>query len=213
MINVHRIESGPVDTNTYVVYNTASKWAVLFDAPPESLAQITEFVDGEGCRVAAIILTHTHWDHTADCAALVERYQAPVYVHRADEYRLTNPMQHTIWPLPFIIPAVKASNFMEHGQKLNLGNGVPELEVLHTPGHTEGGVCLVSHQDRWVIVGDTLFEGSVGRTDLPGGDMGLLIEVIHENLMVLPDDYTVYPGHGNPTTIGNERLLNQFLQR
>lgn len=212
MINVHRIESGPVDTNTYVAYNTDSRLAVLFDAPPESLAQITEFVDGKGCSVAAIILTHTHWDHTADCAALVERFQSPVYVHRADEYRLTNPMEHTIWPLPFIIPAVKANMFMEHGQQLKLGDGIPDLEVLHTPGHTEGGVCLVSHQDRWVMVGDTLFEGSVGRTDLPGGDMGLLIESIHENLMVLPDDYTVYPGHGNPTTIGNERILNQFLQ-
>jgi hydroxyacylglutathione hydrolase len=144
-----------------------------------------------------------------DCAELVRRTGARVSVHPADAYRLLDPMEHTLWPLPFTIEPLVPDRLLEDGQTIEPAGVM--LSVLHTPGHTEGGLCFVDHEQRRVYAGDTLFAGSVGRTDLPGGDMDILVRSITKKLFELEDDYEVYSGHGPMTTIGRERRSNPFV--
>ncbi len=209
MILVDVYECGPVATNAYVLSNPRTREAVVIDTPPDSAERLLLGARSRDCAITQVLLTHTHWDHTADCADIVRATGASVSVHALDAYRLIDPMRHTVWPLPFTIEPVVADRFLEGGQTLRALE--INLEVLHTPGHTEGGICFVDHEHRQVFVGDTLFRGSVGRTDLPGGDMDQLIESIRTRLYALPDDYLVYPGHGPRTTIGDERRHNPFV--
>lgn len=200
---------GPVSTNAYLVTNTATHLAFVVDVPPESAQLLLRASADAGCKITDILLTHTHWDHTTDCGALVKETHARVSVHSQDAYRLLEPMRHTVWPLPFTIPAVVPDVLLEHSVCITAA-GV-RLTVLHTPGHTEGGVCFVDEVNQWVFVGDTLFAGSVGRTDLPGGNMESLLASISTQLLTLPEDYKVLPGHGPETTIGKEIQENPFL--
>ena len=201
--------SGPVATNVYLLLHPETRSAVCIDAPADCLGWVQEHLDQHHCRLTHLLLTHTHWDHTADAARIVGATGAKVYVHPADAYRLVNPMKHTIWPLPFEIEPVMVDYELADGDILELKGAT--FEVLHTPGHTEGGVCFVDHANRRVFAGDTLFAGSIGRADLPGGDMELLLKSIHERLLTLPGDYVVLPGHGPTTTINEERASNPFV--
>ncbi|MCO6466070.1 MAG: MBL fold metallo-hydrolase [Bradyrhizobiaceae bacterium] len=209
MVSVQRFECGPVATNAYLVVNTAIHLAFVVDVPKDSASIIIDAAQAAGCKLTDIILTHSHWDHTADCSELVARTGARVSIHSQDAYRLLEPMRHTVWPLPFTIHAVVPDILLEHNTEITAA-GV-RLRVLHTPGHTEGGVCLVDALHERVFVGDTLFAGSVGRTDLPGGNMEVLMDSIHKHLLTLPDQYNVFPGHGLETTIAMERSTNPFL--
>ena len=209
MISVHLLECGPVATNAYVVVNPAIHQAFVVDTPPDSCAEILKVVNAKGCRLTDVLLTHTHWDHTADYAEIVKQTNAKVSVHAEDAYRLLDPMRHTVWQLPFTIPAVVPDVLLENDDRIT-ASGVA-LVVRHTPGHTEGGVCFIDEVNKRVFVGDTLFSGSIGRTDLPGGNMEKLLFSIVNELLVLDDAITVLPGHGQTTTIGHERLTNPFL--
>jgi len=160
-------------------------------------------------RIQAIWLTHSHWDHTADAAALTKATSAPILVHKADEYRLAEPNKHTVWRLPFEIDGVTAGGYFEHGSWVECGDW--KFEVRHTPGHTEGSVCFIEHDYSIAIVGDTLFSGSVGRTDLPGGDTETLLASIGRELMSLSERTVIFPGHGECSTIGEERISNPYL--
>lgn len=203
-------ECGPVATNTYLIHSDGSAAALIVDAPMGSVEALGKVVEDKGLHPVALVLTHTHWDHTADAAKMKRRWPGmTVYVHPGDEYRLTEPAKHTVWPLPFTLEALEADRHLQGGDRLEL-EGM-EFEVLHTPGHTEGGICLLEKNEGVVFVGDTLFSGSVGRTDLPGGDWGTLLASIRAQLLTLPDNIIVYPGHGPATTIGDERETNPFL--
>jgi glyoxylase-like metal-dependent hydrolase (beta-lactamase superfamily II) len=209
MVYVDRLECGPVATNAWVVSNTSTHLGFVVDAPPQSLQRILTTLELRGCKLTDVLLTHSHWDHTVDCAALARITGARVSVHADDVYRLLEPNRHTVWPLPFHIDAVTPNTvFTEDVRITAAGIG---LNVTHTPGHTEGGVCFVDEVNRWVFVGDTLFSGSIGRTDLPGGNMEVLLDSIRTSLLSLPDDFVVYPGHGPQTTIADERATNPFL--
>ncbi|MCS7000337.1 MAG: MBL fold metallo-hydrolase [Bacteroidota bacterium] len=201
---------GPVETNAYLVADSDTKDAVLIDAPIDSLAWYMERIGAGGFRPIAVWLTHSHWDHTADAAALAATFGIPVLVHPLDAYRLHNPNAHTVFPLPFRLEAVEVGGYVHHGDVLSVGN--LRFEVRHVPGHTEGSVVFIEHTSRVVFCGDTLFAGSIGRTDLPGGDYDQLIASIRRELLTLPDDYACYPGHMEATTIGQERRTNPFLQ-
>lgn len=210
MLNIHSFEAGPVATYAYLVVDTETKDAVIVDAPLESAEAIVRAAEAESVVPAALILTHTHWDHTGDAAALKERYPGMlVYVHPNDEYRMLAPMQHTIWKLPFTIAPAAPDRYVHDGDVVE--HGTLRFQVIHTPGHTEGGICLYDAANGLLFAGDTLFAGSVGRTDLPGGDWDTLARSIHDRLLVLPDDVRVYPGHGPATTIGEERASNPFV--
>lgn len=212
MNKILSFECGPVATNCYLVGDESTGLAFLIDAPKDCLQPVSSSLQEHGWKLSDILLTHTHWDHTADCFELQAATGARVVVHEADVYRLTDPMAHTIWPLPFTIPAVETfESISGAGGSLPVFEGTATLRWVHTPGHTEGGICLLDETHQKAYVGDTLFAGSIGRTDLPGGNMDELCRSIKEQLFCLTDSYTVFPGHGPVTTIGAERFMNPFV--
>ncbi|MBC8145813.1 MAG: MBL fold metallo-hydrolase [bacterium] len=209
-LQIHAYESGPVATFGYLVIDDVTRDSVIIDAPFGFTQLLSAEALREGVAPTALLLTHTHWDHTGDAAELKRIYpELRVYVHRDDEYRLVDPMNHTVWPLPFEIEAVTPDGYLAHGERFAIG-GI-SFDIIHTPGHTEGGVCFYSAVHKTLFVGDTLFAGSVGRTDLPGGDWETLRTSIASRVLTLPDDIDVYPGHGPTTTIGIERVSNPFV--
>jgi len=206
------IESGPVDTNGYLVYDDTAKKAVIVDCPYGSAEPYIKLLQEEELQLVAILLTHSHWDHTADVPTLQKLTQAPLYCHSFDEYRLTSPMEHTLWELPFAIEPMKIDVYLQDNTIISFSDEL-SFKILFTPGHTEGGVCFYSEKESFELVGDTLFQQSIGRTDLPGGDMPTLLDSISKRLLPLEDSVVVLPGHGNVTTIGNEKQFNPFLKK
>jgi len=209
-MQIRSIEAGPVATNCYLVYDEVHKEGVLIDAPMESLHLMLPYILDNRIELNAIFLTHSHWDHTIDAPAFKRETGAMIYIHKNDKYRLTNPMEYTSIPLPFSIDAFSPDFYYKHGDVFTV-SGIT-LEIRHTPGHTEGGVCIVEHANRIVFTGDTLFNQGVGRVDLPGGDWQTLIHSINEQIFTLPDNYIVQCGHGPGTSIANEKRFNPFLR-
>jgi glyoxylase-like metal-dependent hydrolase (beta-lactamase superfamily II) len=204
-------EFGPVLTNSYIVIDKSTRYAVVIDVPPASLDFINDVLAKQEAEIKEIWLTHSHWDHTADAPALRDIYDVPVRVHRADEYRLQEPNKYVGFPLPFTMRGINADSYFEEGDTLLLGH--LKFRVLETPGHTEGGVIFINDEHKTVIAGDTIFKQSIGRTDLHGGDFDTLIESIRTKILTLDDDYSLYPGHGVKTTVGSEKRFNPFLQQ
>ena len=203
------VEAGPILTNCYVIIYNNNNNAVIVDSAFDSCDLLFEILVKHKVKLEGIVLTHSHWDHAGDAQELKRRTGAPVMIHKDDEYRLLKPNRNTIMPLPFELEPVTPDRYMKHLDKLIFGEC--EFEVRHSPGHTEGSICLVNHKEKNVFAGDTLFSQSIGRTDLPGGSFELIIQSINEQLMTLDDDYKVYSGHGPSTTIGDERQNNPFL--
>jgi hydroxyacylglutathione hydrolase len=197
---------GPMDNNTYLVFDQKAGEAVVIDPAYESRFVLDE-AKSRNLRIIAVLNTHCHFDHVVENAFFVEQTGAPLAMH-ADEVPVYEALDvQAQW---FGVPAPKATEVtrrLANAERVAIGGG--DLQVLHTPGHSPGGICFVG--DTLVIVGDTLFAGSIGRADLPGGDYHTLIRSIRERLFALPDDFTVYPGHGPETTIGHERRTNPFL--
>jgi len=210
MLHLETIAAGPVATNAYFVADLSSRRAVFIDAPMDSALWYQHRLREHGCTAQALWLTHSHWDHTADAAVLRATLGIPVLVHPLDAYRLRDPNAHTVFPLPMHLESVEIGGYLHHGDLLTLG--MFQFEVRHVPGHTEGSVVFIEHRARIVFCGDTLFAGSIGRTDLPGGDYDQLIASIRRELLSLPDDFVCYPGHMEATTIGQERRSNPYLQ-
>lgn len=203
------VVAGILDTNTYLVVNETTKTGLLIDAPPESAEIVLSKIESENCKLEAILLTHSHWDHSADANALKQKTGAKIYVHKADNYRLLSPMEHTIFELDFVIEPCEADFLLEGGETLQFST--TNLRVLHTPGHTEGSVVYVCDELKCAFAGDTIFYLSVGRTDLPGGNQELLQESLNRLLNELPEDYTLYVGHYKETTVGFEKSYNPYL--
>jgi hydroxyacylglutathione hydrolase len=204
---IQPFEAGPFATNAYIVADEQTKKAVIIDAPPDSADDITEWVWVQGLQVERVLLTHTHWDHTADAAKFTRLFRAPLLVHKADEYRLIAPMDGPLRP-PFDIPPMNADGYLEDSMAIPVGSLT--LRVIETPGHTEGGICLYEEEQGILFSGDTLFKGSIGRTDFPGGSWETLMASL-KALKELPDETVVFPGHGPDTTIGKEKQFNPFL--
>jgi hydroxyacylglutathione hydrolase len=203
----------PFHKNGFVVGCPRTREAVLID-PGDEVAQLLEVVAGQELSVKYILLTHAHIDHVTGVAAARRAVKAPVYLHRDDLF-LYNAVaqQAAMFGLP--VPAVPP---LDHFYDLRAPLVVGDLEVRihHTPGHCPGGVCLqiggAGEPGHDLFVGDTLFAGSIGRTDLPGGDYETLMHSIRDVLFTLGDDARVYPGHGPATTIGRERRTNPFCK-
>ncbi|HET7153170.1 MAG TPA: MBL fold metallo-hydrolase [Candidatus Kapabacteria bacterium] len=205
---IFAFESGPLATIAYIAGDETTGRAVIIDAPKDCTVRIKSVVEQKKIAVEKVLLTHTHWDHTADAAELKNIFHAPVCVHKNDEYRLLDPRAELIQP-PFPLAPLTPDAYLEEDQKITVGGLT--FHVLFTPGHTEGSVCFYERSQRVLFSGDTLFAGSVGRTDLRGGSWEALMESLHVKVLGLPDDVTVYPGHGPMTTIGTERMFNPFL--
>jgi hydroxyacylglutathione hydrolase len=197
---------GPLSTNVYLLADARTREAIAIDTATPSLAWIAGALEERGWTLKLIVSTHGHWDHVGDNAAVAEHTGASIAVHPDDAYRLLKPE-----PLfaPFeIVPSVPAVELAEGGE---VRFGDIRLEVLHTPGHTEGSVCLVSRNDGLLFSGDTLFPGGWGRVDFPGGSAEEMAASI-ARLSRLDDGLRVLPGHGPATTIGRERAWMELVR-
>jgi hydroxyacylglutathione hydrolase len=182
---------------------------VIID-PGDNARAILKLVQQHGLTISKIINTHAHLDHVMAVDPIRAATGARFYLHRADLPVLHDvPNRARLWLDTEIDAIDDPDEFLEHEQIITFGK--EQVEVRFTPGHAPGHVVFVHHKDKMVFGGDTLFEGSVGRYDLPGSDGPTLFHSIREQLFTLPDDYTVLPGHGSATTIGSERVHNPFV--
>lgn len=207
MIELRSWVAGPFVNNVYLLVDPARREAIVVD-PGLECEDILETCEREALRVTHLVNTHGHVDHTAGNALFRRRTGAPLLSPSADLPLIEAiPQQARLFGLR-ADPSPVPDRFLEDGDTISFGGET--IRVLHTPGHTPGGICL--HWGSTLLAGDTLFQGSIGRTDLWGGDYETLITSIRTRLLVLPDETDVYPGHGPATTIGRERESNPFLQ-
>jgi glyoxylase-like metal-dependent hydrolase (beta-lactamase superfamily II) len=197
---------GPIATNVHVLADPRSREAIAIDTATPSLAWIADELAARGWTLKLIVSTHGHWDHIGDNAAVAAHTGADVAVHPLDRRRLTNP--EPLWAPFDIPPSVPAVELAEGGV---IRFGELRLSVLHTPGHTEGSVCLLAADDGTLFSGDTLFAGGWGRVDLPGGSAEQMAESV-VRLAGLEDRLRVLPGHGPATTIGRERPWMELVR-
>ncbi len=210
-MQIDRLILGELQTNCYVVRAEESARDCLVIDPGADPEELIDLLDRQPLNPVATILTHGHADHIVGTAVLRQDHpQMRVYIHRLDAPMLTDPEANLSVYLGRLFAGEPADVLLEDGDTIDLA-GV-RLKVLHTPGHSPGGVCLYASQENLVFVGDTLFAGSIGRSDFEGGDESLLLESIRTRLLTLPDATAVYPGHGMRTTIGREKRANPYVQ-
>jgi hydroxyacylglutathione hydrolase len=205
---VERLTVGPFQENTYVVGDEASGTGAIID-PGDEAARIALTVERTELAISQILVTHAHVDHVRAVAPLVDEYVCPVLMHQEAEVALkTVPQQAMMMGLRFgKVPRV--DRYIADDEVLEVGT--LRLRSLYTPGHAPGHLAFYVEEEGIVFSGDALFAGSVGRVDLPGGSMELLMQSISERLLTLPDETRVLSGHGPETTIGYERMHNPFL--
>lgn len=200
--------------NTYVVYDPDIREAAVVDpgmSRPEEFDAMEKFILRENLTVTHLINTHLHIDHAIADNWVARKYGVPVEAHADDAaLGLILAQQAQRFGIRGVDAKVEIGHELKEGDKIEIGNGV--LDVLHVPGHSPGSIALYDPVDGFVIVGDTLFQGSVGRTDLMGGDFDTLYNAIHSRLFSLPSDTVVYSGHGAPTTIAAEKASNPYLR-
>lgn len=198
---------GAVATNCYIAENTKTKEGIIID-PGDSAAKIAQIILEAKITPAAVLLTHGHFDHAMAAEELAAKFGIEIYAHEQERETLENPQVNVSWMLGKNL-TFHADHYVRDGEELHLAGF--DIRVLHTPGHTIGGVCYYIEEEHALFSGDTLFCQSIGRTDFPTGSSSQLIRSIKEKLMPLPDDTKVYTGHEDITTIGSERKYNPFL--
>jgi glyoxylase-like metal-dependent hydrolase (beta-lactamase superfamily II) len=206
---IHEILAvGPLQCNCSIVGDEGTREAMVID-PGDNIEDVLELIRKHSLQVKQIIITHAHIDHVGGAMKLRALTGAPILLNQNDYALLKMLDAQAAWV------GMKAPGKVEIdqsvGQSDTVGAGSVTANVLHTPGHTEGSVCLYFPAQKTLIAGDTLFAGSIGRTDLPGGSFEKIIQSLHDTVLALPDDTVVVPGHGELTTIGNERGSNPFL--
>lgn len=199
---------GDVRTNCYLLINEETKEALVVDPADRADVIVRKLID-EGLTLKAILLTHGHGDHILAVGALKKQFGVKVYAAKAEEALLSDTAQNLSKALFGIEVTVKPDVLLEDGQEFEAA-GIC-LRMLHTPGHTPGGCCYYQAEKKILFSGDTLFCGSIGRTDFPGGSLSELVRSVKEKLLVLPEDVKVYPGHEEMTTIGHEKRYNPYM--
>jgi hydroxyacylglutathione hydrolase len=206
-IKLQIVPVGALEANCYILWDSTTREGIIVD-PGSEASKIVALVKKNNLLIKYIINTHGHYDHIGANQELRSKLGAEILIHEADGPLLENPMKN----LSFLKPAIRnvqltPDRLLKEGDIITVG--AISLEVIHTPGHTQGSICLLG--DNFIITGDTLFEGSIGRTDLPGGSYDDIQASLKDKLQTLSDDLVVYPGHGPATTIGQEKLNNPFL--
>ena len=206
MVKIGKIVMGSVQTNCYFLYQEGSKKIIVVD-PADRGDYLYNVFTEKGFEIDAILLTHGHFDHIWGCNKLRELSGVKVYAWEAEKDVCENAALNVSAGAgrPY---TVKADEYVKDGAVLTLAD--MECKVIGTPGHTKGSCCYYFEKDKILISGDTLFEGSVGRTDLPTGSGGTLSRSLKNKLMCLPEEVRVFPGHGGSTTIGEEKMYNPF---
>lgn len=199
--------------NTYLVFDPETKECAVIDpgmSTPEEEKAIENFIEEKGLKLTHIINTHLHIDHVAGIPFLRKKYGAPILAHEGDKFLGEGLAQQArMFGLDLPLDKIEISEYIKAGDKIKIGKG--ELEVISVPGHSKGSVALYDKAGGYLISGDALFKGSIGRTDLPGGNYRELIDSIESELLSLPDSTVVFPGHGPSSTIGEEKQSNPFL--
>lgn len=211
MLQVKRFVFSPIQENTYLLYNELNECIIIdpgcyFDEEKNSLR---DFIEKTGLKAKLLLNTHCHLDHVFGNKFISETYGLKLHLHKLEEKVLSfAPTSGLMYNMPFDNYSGEFI-FLKEGDKVTLGND--ELRVIEAPGHSPGSICFYSAAQNFIISGDVLFQGSIGRTDLPGGNHETLLNSIRQKLFVLPDETLVYSGHGSPTTIGMEKRYNPFL--
>lgn len=211
-MTIQTFHFNPIMVNTLVLHDETGEALIVDPGNCNSLedARLAEYIEKNGLTVKAIVNTHPHIDHIAGNAWTVKQYGAPLLCHEAGMpiYRKAH-----IYGAAFGLPVEKMpepTRFLNEGDTVRFGHQA--LQVLYTPGHCDGSISLHDANNHLVICGDLLFEGSVGRADLPTGDMALLLDMVRTKILTLDGNTVIYPGHGDTTTVENEKLYNPFLQ-
>lgn len=199
-MKIKRIPAGVYAANCFILMDEGTKETAVIDPGGDS-EDLIKAVNEMDAKVKYILLTHGHTDHTGAAVQLQEEYNVPIYISEKD-YRI---MENGEYIYGDVIG--KVDKFLNEGDTFKIGS--IEIKCIHTAGHTPGGICFMVEDV--VFTGDTLFAGSIGRTDLAGGDFDAIISNIKNKLMILPDNITVFPGHGPQSSIGRERVHNPFL--
>lgn len=201
---------GMLQCNCSIFGDEASREAIVVD-PGDNIPQIQQILEKHGLKVKAIVITHAHIDHIGGAAKLKAATGAPVYMNSADQELYDHLDTQAAWLQMEAPERTTIDTAARDGDTLTLGDA--HFHVLHTPGHTQGSISLWIPEENKLVAGDTLFQGSIGRTDLPGGDSRQILQSIHDKLLTLPEDAKVICGHGPSTTIGIEKERNPFLQQ
>ena len=207
-MKTERFVVGPVGTNCYIARNEENGECFVVDpgaCPPE----LPSHIKRAGLSVKAVLLTHGHFDHIMGLDALLKEFSVPVYAHEAEREVLESEQLNSSASMLGQPYSFSGADYVTNRQELRIAGF--EILVIYTPGHTIGGCCYYIEKEKALFSGDTLFHGSVGRTNLPTGSMGQLVSSVRDRLFVLPDDTQVYPGHMEETTIGYEKKYNPFI--
>jgi len=211
MIQVKAFAFNAFQENTYILYDETGE-CVIFDPGcnnPQEKAQLTGFIQAEKLTVKRLINTHCHIDHVLGNKYVSEKYNVPLEAHKGEIPVLeSGKMVSQMYGIAYD-PSPEISSYLDERDIVKFGNS--ELKILFTPGHSPASISFYNEQAKTLIAGDVLFAGSIGRTDLPGGNYETLIKSIKEQILPLGDDFIVYSGHGPSTTVGKERVSNPFL--
>jgi len=209
-VNLHVLPAGPIQTNAYLLTAPDRGEAILIDAPGEVWPAVERILTTEKCRLSALWITHGHWDHTQGGAEVVRRSGAKVSAHEADRVLIETPevMERFMGDRMNLEP-LHVDTWVTPGTRLEaLGQTV---EVRHVPGHCPGNILFYFGTEGAAFVGDALFKGSVGRSDLPGGDFDQLAAAIRTQIYTLPPETIIFPGHGSRTSVAHERAHNPYV--
>jgi hydroxyacylglutathione hydrolase len=209
MIDVRMFTVGPVQENCFIVRPQGSNRAVIVD-PGDEPERLLGAIESLGVGIDAILLTHTHFDHVGAVAPVARATGAPVFCPELETVVLSNIMDYVPWPGFGPFESYDADHTVSGGERLELAG--MDIDVSFTPGHSPGHVTYAIPAGAALLSGDVLFQGSVGRVDLPGGDWPTLLQSIDSLIAAYPDETTVYPGHMGVTTLGRERATNPFLR-
>lgn len=208
-LSIKKLELGPISTNAFLIWEEKGEEAILIDVPPDSVNEIKPFLVSNHLTLKEVWLTHGHWDHIAGVHQVVSP-DTKVIGHRADEVMFENPQLMSGFSLPGVsLVPVKVNHWVKEGEILDLWGR--EVFVLHTPGHCPGNISFYLKAEKICFVGDVIFSGSVGRTDLPGGSFELLRSSILQKVYTLPDETELAVGHGPNTTVGREKFTNPYV--
>lgn len=210
-MKIFSFTGGPVETNAYLVADEASGEAMIVDAPFDCADAMVSAAKENKLTIRYLVSTHGHWDHIADNAALKRLTGAPLLCHPDDEPLLTDPSLMRAFGVPESIEPSKPDRYLNHGDLLAVG--ALSFRIAHCPGHARGHIVLYEPKEAVCLCGDVIFTGSVGRTDFPGCSWEALAKSIRENILTLPDETHLLPGHGPATTVGRERATNPFVRQ
>ena len=200
-MKIKTIIVGPIATNCYIIWDEKSKEACVID-PGDEQAQISKTLEDLKLDVKCVILTHGHFDHVTALPHIESLSGVPVYIHKEDLFLVTGSVPKFAALFGYKATPLEGLEFMRDSQQIKIGDMV--LKIIHTPGHTPGGVCIYLENEKVMFTGDTLFFEDHGRVDLPAASGKMMLDSL-KRLLALPADVTVYPGHGRSTSIGNER--------